>query len=1188
LTLLCAAAISRAQVSADLAVEVSATVQKTPTAKITLAWPSNSQATGYTIYRKLFTDTVWGSSIATLAGTATSYADTSVSVGNTYEYQVARQGGVGGFGYLATGIEVPLVESRGKVILLVDSSFSAPLSAELAQLEQDLTGDGWIVLRHDVSRTDSVVNIKALILNEYARDPANVRAVFLFGHVPVPYAGAIAPDGHGNHYGAWPADMYYGDVNGVWTDTQNYDSAVAGRQHNVAGDGKFDQSSAPSNIDLEVGRVDLSNMPAFAPKTEQDLLQQYLGKDHNFRLHIISAQPRGLIDDNFGYFGGEAFGSSGWRNFAAFFGASNVQALDWFTTLATQSYLWAYGCGGGSFTGAGGVGSTSNFVSTDTQVVFTMLFGSYFGDWDSTNNFLRAPLATTTYGLTDAWAGRPPWYFHHMGIGEVVGYSARVTQNNSGTYWYAWGPSVHVALMGDPTLRMHPVVPPSGLTAVPSGGKVNLQWTASPDTIVGYNVYRSPGPGGPFTRLNGSLVGGTTFMDSAVSSAAAGTYTYMVRAIKLETSSSGSYFNASQGIFQDANAGSGSLTADLSVNADAAPLTVVTGAGISYALSASNGGPADATGVVLTHSVPSGLAFVSASPGCSFASALVTCAVGGLARGARADYTVVLTAASSGTFASSSHVTGVQFDPVSPNNTAGTSVTAVATATSTTLLSSSLNPSTLGQSVTFTATVTSTVGGTPTGTVTFKDGATSLGSAPVGTSAQASFSTTALAAGTHSIAAAYGGDAHFGASSSVSVSQTVRANTTTTIASSRNPSIVGQAVTLTATVTSASGTPTGSVSFTDSGTTIASATLGAGAQASVTITTLTAGTHSLVASYNGDAGHNPSSSSALSQVVSSASGASSSTALASSVNPSTAGQSVAFTATVTSATAGTPTGSVSFISGTTLLGTASLDATAKAVFTTSMLAPGFYSIRATYNGDSTFNPSTSSALSQTVKDTSSVALTSSVNPSGPGQIVTFTATITTGASVSIPTGSVTFYDGVTTLVTSSVLYPGYARFSTSALATGSHSITAAYSGDTLVQPSTSPALVQVVSPSMSFYALAPCRVVDTRNANGPLGGPALVAGAQRTFTLAGQCGVPAGARAVSLNVTVAGPTAAGDLRLFAGGTTAPAATTINYRAGQTRANNAIPALGATGILAVLCDQASGSVHLILDVNGYFQ
>jgi Subtilase family len=122
----------------------------------------------------------------------------------------------------------------------------------------------------------------------------------------------------------------------------------------------------------------------------------------------------------------------------------------------------------------------------------------------------------------------------------------------------------------------------------------------------------------------------------------------------------------------------------------------------------------------------------------------------------------------------------------------------------------------------------------------------------------------------------------------------------------------------------------------------------------------------------------------------------------------------------------------------------------------------------------------------------------------------------------------------------------------------------------------------------SFYTLTPCRVVDTRKADGPLAGPALSAGGTRTFTLTGQCGIPLTAKAVSINVTVTQPSAAGDLRLFAGGSPPPPASTINYRVGQTRANNATPALGASGGLSVKCDQASGTVHLIIDVNGYFQ
>ena len=129
-----------------------------------------------------------------------------------------------------------------------------------------------------------------------------------------------------------------------------------------------------------------------------------------------------------------------------------------------------------------------------------------------------------------------------------------------------------------------------------------------------------------------------------------------------------------------------------------------------------------------------------------------------------------------------------------------------------------------------------------------------------------------------------------------------------------------------------------------------------------------------------------------------------------------------------------------------------------------------------------------------------------------------------------------------------------------------------------------PAQAQV---GTSFFTVPPCRVVDTRNADGPFGGPMLAAAASRVFDVAGRCGVSTGAAAISANVTVVGPTSLGHLTFFPAGGTAPVASTINYLAGQTRANNAILTLGADGGLAVLAGQPAGAVHLVLDVTGYF-
>jgi hypothetical protein len=139
---------------------------------------------------------------------------------------------------------------------------------------------------------------------------------------------------------------------------------------------------------------------------------------------------------------------------------------------------------------------------------------------------------------------------------------------------------------------------------------------------------------------------------------------------------------------------------------------------------------------------------------------------------------------------------------------------------------SSTNPSTFGQSVTFTATVTGLIV-TPTGTVTFKDGATTLGIGSLNGSGQATFSTGALSAGDHSITAVYGGDLLYNPSTSSVLTQTVnQASSTTSVSSSANPSSFGQSVTFTATVTGSGAT--GTVTFKDGATTLGTGTLSSG------------------------------------------------------------------------------------------------------------------------------------------------------------------------------------------------------------------------------------------------------------------------------------------------------------------------------------------------------------------------
>jgi hypothetical protein len=121
-----------------------------------------------------------------------------------------------------------------------------------------------------------------------------------------------------------------------------------------------------------------------------------------------------------------------------------------------------------------------------------------------------------------------------------------------------------------------------------------------------------------------------------------------------------------------------------------------------------------------------------------------------------------------------------------------------------------------------------------------------------------------------------------------------------------------------------------------------------------------------------------------------------------------------------------------------------------------------------------------------------------------------------------------------------------------------------------------------------FYTLTPCRIVDTRNPTGPYGGPALSAGSTRTFVLAGQCGIPADAKSVSVNITVVGPTSAGTLKLNPAGVTPTLATAISITTDRTLANNEMTLLGVNGDVAVEDDQVSGTTNFIIDANGYFK
>jgi len=379
----------------------------------------------------------------------------------------------------------------------------------------------------------------------------------------------------------------------------------------------------------------------------------------------------------------------------------------------------------------------------------------------------------------------------------------------------------------------------------------------------------------------------------------------------------------------------------------------------------------------------------------------------------------------------------------SNNPATGSTTQTVSKATPAVVVTSSLNPSTFNQSVTFTATLPTNT----TGTVTFLDGSTTLGTSAI-SSGIATFTTSTLNAGVHPITASYGGDSNNNAAVSAPLSQTVNKVTPVLpipVPSSTSP-VVGAPVTITETVPPGVSGP---VTFSNGSTPIGTAPI-VGGVATITVSNLPLGTNPITASTPGDANNNPATSPPVSiTVVKTAP----TVAVTSSLNPSIINQSVTFTATAPTGA----TGTITFLDGSTVLGTGTLN-NGQTTLTTSTLTIGSHTITVSYGGDSSNSPATSVPLTQIVtKVTSTVTVVSSVNPSNINQAVTFTATASTGA-----TGTITFLDGSTSLGTGT-LNNGQATLTTSTLTAGSHTITVSYGGDTNNSAATSAPLNQVVN-----------------------------------------------------------------------------------------------------------------------------
>jgi len=350
-----------------------------------------------------------------------------------------------------------------------------------------------------------------------------------------------------------------------------------------------------------------------------------------------------------------------------------------------------------------------------------------------------------------------------------------------------------------------------------------------------------------------------------------------------------------------------------------------------------------------------------------------------------------------------------------------------------------------------------------TGSVTFHDGSSVLSTVTINSSGQATLAVSTLSVGSHALTASFAANTNYAPSNSPAVNLTVQQTVTqTTLSSTSSTTLAGKPAAFSVTVTSATGIPTGQVSFRDGSTVIGTATLSVTGSAAFSTATLALGTHSITAAYAGDSNYLKSISAVAQQIVQLAQPT---VTLSGPASPVDAGTIASFTAALT--TSGVPpTGKITLLDSSSAIATATISGGGSFAFSTAALSIGNHTITASYSGDANNSAAVSQIVAVVVRQASSTtSLISSVDPITQGNALTLTATVTSDSPNA--GGQIRFLDGITLLGTTALGTNGTASLSPAGLALGMHALTAVYSGDTNHAGSTSAPTTELVVQSAS-------------------------------------------------------------------------------------------------------------------------
>ncbi len=438
-----------------------------------------------------------------------SYIDSNLSYDRIYEYRVENHFDTAfvGYGYNTTVLNAIYQNSTKNLLLLVDEEVYKEIPQEINNYKKILICDNYRVYLRTAPRAEIFDSAKVIltkkIINDL-RDTIDLDYILLFGRIPVAYSGALTIDGHSDHFGAFPADVYYTLSDRFFTDSLvESTSASLDRNKNVPFDGKFDLTNIEEIVKIAIGRVDFYDLPLFQ-ESEIELYKNYITKIENYKYQKFPIEYKSIINDELGlgtY--NEVWGAEGYINSYCLFGENNISEAPFKNNIYDNNYFISFSSAYSSYQHNGNIIGAQEFAENNINCIMSCIFGSYLGDWDFQNALLRSAIASTPKMLNSYFGGRPFWHLYSLNLGGTIGEAYKISINNDIKYktTQLFGSRmVHIALMGDPTIRMYNIKPVINFNVEKINDIKTFTWENQNEFYV--NIYSAKNIDSEFVKLN--------------------------------------------------------------------------------------------------------------------------------------------------------------------------------------------------------------------------------------------------------------------------------------------------------------------------------------------------------------------------------------------------------------------------------------------------------------------------------------------------------------------------------------------------------------------------------------------------------------------------------------------------------------------------------------------------------------